>query len=81
METKLPGKHFRKFGYTSQGCPVFDFFLLLEVAENSNRTFWLNGTGPLSHSPACVSDRGRLGYTSPVFLCVYNPRWRRVKAR
>ena len=49
------------------------------VAENSNRTFWLNGMRLRSHSPACVSDRGRLGYTSPVFLCLYNPRWRRVK--
>ena len=60
---------------------LFLFFFLLLVAENSNRTFWLNGMRPLSHSPACVSDRGRLGYTSPVFLCVYNSRWRRVKAR
>ena len=42
----------RKFGYTSQGSPLFWkfrkilFFLLLEVDENSNRTFWLNGKCP-----------------------------------
>ena len=42
----------RKFGYTSQGSPLFWkfwkilFFLLLEVAEYSNRTFWLNGKCP-----------------------------------
>ena len=39
------GKKFRKFGYTSRGCPLFWkfwkvlFHLLLEVAENSNRNF------------------------------------------
>ena len=42
----------RKFGYTSQGSPLFWkfwkilFFLLLEVGKNSNRTFWLNGKCP-----------------------------------
>ena len=50
---ELPGKKkIGKFGYTSQGSPLFWkfwkilFFLLLEVAEYSNRTFWLNGKCP-----------------------------------
>ena len=63
MERKLPGKFFRKFGYTSRGCPLFWkcrkivitgavnrkmlFHSLLEVAGNSNRKFWLNGKRPL----------------------------------
>ena len=52
MERKLPGKHFRKFGYTSRGFPLFWkfwkmlFLSLLEVAKNSNQTFWLNGKHP-----------------------------------
>ena len=50
MERKLiPGKSLRRFGYTPRGCPTFKNFgkccainsLVLEVAENSNRTFWL----------------------------------------
>ena len=42
-------KIFRTFGYTSRGCPLFWkfwkklFHSLLKVAENSNRTCWLNG--------------------------------------
>ena len=42
-------KIFLTLGYTSQGCPLFWkfwkklFHSLLEVTENSNRTFWLNG--------------------------------------
>ena len=49
MARKLLWKFFRKFGYTSRGCPLFWKFWemlfrsLLEVTENSNRTFWLNG--------------------------------------
>ena len=52
MERKLPGKHFRKFGYTSRGFALFWkfwkmlFHSLLEVAKNSNRTFSLNGKRP-----------------------------------
>ena len=53
MERKLPGKHFRKFGYYSRGFPLFWKFFenalllsLLEVAKNSNQTFWLNGKRP-----------------------------------
>ena len=68
MERKLPGKMFRKFGYTSRGCPLFWkcqkvvitgavnrkmlFHSLLEVAGNSNRKFWLNGKRPLPRSKA-----------------------------
>ena len=53
---KNPGNFFRKFGYTSRGCPRFWefwkmlFLSLLEVAENSNQTFWLNGKRPLRFS-------------------------------
>ena len=42
---KTTGKNFRKFGYTSRGCPLFWkflkmlFHLLLEIAENSCREF------------------------------------------
>ena len=53
ISRELSGKKkIRKFGYTSQGSPLFWkfrkilFFLLLEVDENSNRTFWLNGKCP-----------------------------------
>ena len=52
MERKLPGKFFENFGYSSRGCPLFWkiwkmlFHSLLEVAENSHWTFWLNGTRP-----------------------------------
>ena len=54
MERKLPGKRFRKFGYTSRGFPLFWkvwkmlFHSLLEVVKNSNRTFWLSGKRPRS---------------------------------
>ena len=55
MERKLPGNFFfRKSWYTSRGCFRFWKFwrmlfhsLLLEVAENSNPTFWLNGKRPV----------------------------------
>ena len=46
---KTSRKMFRKFGYTTRGCPLLWKFwkmllyLQLEIAENSNRTFWLNG--------------------------------------
>ena len=49
MARNLPWKFFRKFGYTSRGCPLFRkfwemlFLSPLEVAENSNRAIWLNG--------------------------------------
>ena len=33
MERKLPGKISRKSGYTSGGCPILGFHLLLEVAR------------------------------------------------
>ena len=52
MERKLPGKIFQKFGYLSQGRPLFWniwkmlFHSLLEFAQNSHWTFWLNGTRP-----------------------------------
>ena len=52
MARKLLWKFFRKFGYTSRGCSLFWkfwemlFLSLLEVAENSNRAFWLNGKRP-----------------------------------
>ena len=52
MERKFPGKIFQKFGYLSQARPLFWniwkmlFHSLLEVAENSHWTFWLNGTRP-----------------------------------
>ena len=55
---------FRKFGYTSRGCPLFLemsenrhyrcsqpkmlFHSLLEVAGNSNRKVWLNGKCPIT---------------------------------
>ena len=53
-EAKLNGKKTsgKKFGYTSRGCPLFRkfwkmlFHSLLEVAENSNQAFWLNGKRP-----------------------------------
>ena len=64
MERKLPGNFFRKFGYTSRGCPLFWkyrkivitgavnrkilFHSLLEVAGNPNRKFGLNGKRPWS---------------------------------
>ena len=54
---------FRKFGYTSRGCPLFWkcrkivitgavnrkmlFHSPLKVAGNSNRKFWLNGKRPM----------------------------------
>ena len=48
-------KAFRKFGYTTRGCPALRKFLkiqfhsILEVVETSkNRKFWLNGKCPLS---------------------------------
>ena len=56
---KTTGKNFRKFGYSSRGCALcwkflkMLFHLLLEIAENSIRTFWSNGKRPLfskSHS-------------------------------
>ena len=47
-------KTFRKFGYTTRGCPALWKFLkiqfhsILEVVETSkNRKFWLNGKRPL----------------------------------
>jgi len=51
---KLNGKKTsgKKFGYTSRCCPLFRnfwkmlFYSLLEVAENSNPTFWLSGKRP-----------------------------------
>ena len=49
MERKLPRNFFGKLGYTSRGCPLFWkfwtilFHSLLEVAENLNRKFRLNG--------------------------------------
>ena len=52
MARNLPWKFFRKFGYTSRGCPLFRkfwemlFLSPLEVAENSNRTVCLNGKRP-----------------------------------
>ena len=54
-----PGKTFRKFGYTSQGCPLFWkfwktlFHLLLEVAGNPSWTFSLNGKRPTF--PLCLT--------------------------
>ena len=53
-EAKLNGKKTsgKKIGYTSRGCPLFRkfwkmlFHSLLEVAENSNQAFWLNGKRP-----------------------------------
>ena len=48
METKLPGRKFWKAGYTSRGCPLLSeifgnlVYLILEVARNLNRRFWLN---------------------------------------
>ena len=47
-------EHNRKFGYTSRGCPLFWkfwkmlFHSLQEAAENSKRTFWVNGKCPMS---------------------------------
>ena len=52
MERKLLVKNFRKFGYTSRGCPLFWKFWkmllhsLLEVGEFLKRTFCLNGKRP-----------------------------------
>ena len=52
MARNLPWKFFRKFGYTSRGCPLFRkfwemlFLSPLEFAENSNRTVCLNGKRP-----------------------------------
>ena len=50
MEEKFREKKNSKFGYTLRGCPLFWkfwkmllFHSLVEIAENSNRTFWLNG--------------------------------------
>ena len=51
---KLNGKKTsgKKFGYSSRGCPFFWkfwkmlFHSLVEVAENSNQTFWSNGKCP-----------------------------------
>ena len=35
MERKLPGKLFRKLGYTSRGCPLFcPLFFFWEILEN-----------------------------------------------
>ena len=45
-------KRIRKLGYTSRACPLLWtfwkmlFHSLLEVAENSNQSFWLNGKRP-----------------------------------
>ena len=45
-------KKIRKLGYTSRACPLLWtfwkmlFHSLLEVAENSNQSFWLNGKRP-----------------------------------
>ena len=50
LGAKFNGK--KKLGYTSRGCPLFWkiwkilFHSLLKVAENSNRTFWLNCKAP-----------------------------------
>ena len=48
-----------KFVYTLRGCPLFWKFLkmplflsLMEIAENSNRTFWLKGKRR-KNIPAC----------------------------
>ena len=46
MERKLPGINFRKLGIPCEVALFLEILLLhslLEVAENSNRTFWLNG--------------------------------------
>ena len=87
MQRKLPGKQFRKFGFTSQGFGNFGdfwnfcFIRSWKLPKLQYRTFWLNGRRPLFHLLGFLSDRGRLGYTSPVFLCFYKPRWRRVKLK
>jgi len=45
MERKLLGKHFRKFGYASRGCPVFwkfwkmPFYWLLEIERKFKQDF------------------------------------------
>ena len=74
-------KSFGKFGYTSRGCPleILENALLfhspLEVAENSNQTFWLNRKRPVSrpfspshfplrailHGEGAVWERGSVG--------------------
>ena len=46
---------FREFGYAWRGCPLFGKFWImlfhspLEVAENSNRTFWFEWNAPLRY--------------------------------
>ena len=71
MERKLPGKSFRRFGFTPRGCPTFKNFgkccavnslWVLEVAENSNRTFCLKWKRPKfleTLVPMWIVDRAR----------------------
>ena len=58
MEEKFREKN-QKFVYTLRGCPLFWKFLkmplflsLMEIAENSNQTFWLKGKRR-KNIPAC----------------------------
>ena len=49
MERKLPGKYFRKIWvYLERLFSFLDILenAVLEVAENSNQTFWLDGKRP-----------------------------------
>ena len=52
MDKKLWGKNFENLGIPHEVALFWKFWKmlfhsLLEVAENSNRTFWLNGKRPL----------------------------------
>ena len=75
MERKLPGKFFQKVGYNSRGCPPFWkfwkmlFLSLLEVAENSNQTFWLNGKRQIiNYRLFCIKKSIRIKVYVRVFL-------------
>ena len=55
MERKLLGKHFRKFGHTSRGCPLFwkfwkmPFYSLLEIERKFKQDFLVEWKVPSIH--------------------------------
>ena len=49
VERKLPDDNFRKVWYILRKCCSFRY--CMEVAENLNQTFWLNGTAPIQRWP------------------------------
>ena len=52
MERKLPGKISRKSGYTSGGCPILGFHLLMEVAREAQAYFFGGREGTTGNTSA-----------------------------